>query len=96
MIIISYLLLIFVCIGGLSGLFLFQDYIKKISSLSVAYSGLIALLSLIAYNNNLLEKILTFFISLLLIFSINLMIAIGIIKNIGDVKNIGQNQEENN
>jgi len=94
MIIISYLLLIFVCISGLSGLFLFKDYIKKISSLSVAYSGLIALLSLIAHNNNLLEKTLTFFISLLLIFSINLMIAIGIIKNIGDVKNVEQNQPD--
>ena len=29
MIIISYLLLIFVCISGLSGLFLFKDYIKN-------------------------------------------------------------------
>ncbi|MBM3589873.1 MAG: hypothetical protein FJX30_00655 [Alphaproteobacteria bacterium] len=86
MLAISYFLLIFICISGLSGLFLFKDYVKKISSLSVAYSSLIVLLLLIAYSNNLLEKTLTFFISLLLIFSINLMIALGIIKNIGEVK----------
>jgi len=86
MLAISYFLLIFVCISGLSGLFLYKDYVKKISSLSVAYSSLIVLLLLIAYSNNLLEKTLTFFISLLLIFSINLMIALGIIKNIGEVK----------
>jgi hypothetical protein len=70
---------------GLSGLFIFEDYIKKISALSVSYSSLIVLLLLIAYSNNILEKILTFFISLLLIFSINLMIVLGIIKNIGEI-----------
>jgi hypothetical protein len=85
MIIISYILLIFVCLLGLSGLFIFEDYIKKISALSVSYSSLIVLLLLIAYSNNILEKILTFFISLLLIFSINLMIVLGIIKNIGEI-----------
>jgi len=36
-----------------------------------------------------------FFISLLLIFSINLMIAIGIIKNIGDVKDVAKGQGDN-
>lgn len=86
MLAISYVLLIFVCICGLSGLFVYNDYVKKISSLSVSYSSLIVLLLLIAYSNNLLEKTLIFFISLLLIFSINLMIALGIIKNIGEVK----------
>jgi hypothetical protein len=70
---------------GLSGLFIFNDYIKKISALSVSYSSLIVLLLLIAYSNNILEKTLTFFISLLLIFSINLMIVLGIIKNIGEI-----------
>jgi hypothetical protein len=85
MIIISYSLLIIVCLLGLSGLFIFNDYIKKISALSVSYSSLIVLLLLISYSNNILEKILTFFISLLLIFSINLMIVLGIIKNIGEV-----------
>ena len=71
---------------GVSGLFLYQDYAKKVSSLSVAYSSLIVLLLLIAYSNNFLEKTLTFFISLLLIFSINLMTAIGIIKNIAEAE----------
>jgi len=85
MIIISYSLLIFICLFGLSGLFIFNDYIKKISALSVSYSSLIVLLLLIANSNNILEKILTFFISLLLIFSINLMIVLGIIKNIGEI-----------
>jgi len=85
MIIISYSLLIIVCLLGLSGLFIFNDYIKKISALSVSYSSLIVLLLLIAYSNNILEKTLTFFISLLLIFSINLMIVLGIIKNIGEI-----------
>jgi len=66
-------------------LFIFNDYIKKISALSVSYSSLIVLLLLIANSNNILEKILTFFISLLLIFSINLMIVLGIIKNIGEI-----------
>ncbi|NBX53096.1 MAG: hypothetical protein EBT63_05555 [Proteobacteria bacterium] len=95
MLAISYFLLIFVCISGLSGLFLYKNYVKKISSLSVAYSSLIVLLLLIAYSNNLLEKTLTFFISLLLIFSINLMIALGIIKNIGDVKDGAKDQGDN-
>lgn len=90
MLIISYLLLIAVSICGIGGLFLFKDYAKKIAALAVTYSAIIVLLSLIAYENNILEKILPLFISLLLIFSINLMIAIGIIKNIGEVKNDNQ------
>jgi len=74
------------------GLFLFDGYVKKISALSVSYSSLVILLAIIVYNgsNNfvddaMLKKILSFFISLLLIFSINLMIALGIIKNIGEI-----------
>ncbi len=84
MILISYFLLVLVCVCAIAGLFIFKDYQKKIASLSVSYSSIIILLSLIAYQNNLLDKILSFFISLILIFSINLMIAIGIIKNIGE------------
>lgn len=90
MLIISYLLLIVVSLCGISGLFLFKDYTQKIAALAVTYSTIIILLSLIAYENNILEKILPLFISILLIFSINLMIAIGIIKNIGEVKNDNQ------
>jgi len=84
MILISYFLLVLVCVCAIAGLFIFKDYQKKIASLSVSYSSIIILLSLIAFHNNFLDKILSFFISLLLIFSINLMIAIGIIKNIGE------------
>ena len=85
--VISYLLLVFVCVCGLCGLFIFNDYVKKIASLSVAYSSLITLILIIAYENKILNDLLYFFISVLLIFSINLMIGIGIIKNIGEVVN---------
>lgn len=92
MIIISYIFLIFICVAGLLGLFLFDSYVKKISALSVCFGTLIILLGLIVYNEaNIFiddlvhKKMITFFISLLLIFSINLMIALGIIKNIGEV-----------
>jgi hypothetical protein len=87
MLLISYLLLVFVCVCGLCGLFIFNDYVKKIASLSVAYSSLITLILIIAYENKILNDLLYFFISVLLIFSINLMIGIGIIKNIGEVVN---------
>lgn len=79
-------MLIMVCLIGLCGLFLFRDYVKKISALSVCYSSFVILMFLISIQNSSVEITLNLIITILIVFSINLMIGIGLMKNIGERK----------
>lgn len=75
-------LLIFLCLSGLSGLFFFNEYIKKISALSVSYSSFLILIVVLALKNIQLNEVLVIMVSVTAIFSVNLLIGIGIAKNI--------------
>lgn len=77
-------MLILMCLIGVLGLFYFNDFIKKISYLSVSYSSFIILISFIARKNIKLDEIMVVIISITIIFSINLLIGIGIIKQLYD------------
>jgi hypothetical protein len=67
---------------GLCGLFLFQEYIKKISCLSISYSSFLILVVLMASRSAYLNETLIIMVSILAIFSVNLLIGIGIARNI--------------
>ena len=75
-------LLIFLCLAGLCGLFFFEEYIRKISSLSVSYSSFLILIILLASRSGRLNDVLVVMVSILAIFSVNLLIGIGLAKNI--------------
>lgn len=79
-------LLIFLCLAGLFGLFFFQEYIHKISCLSVSYSSFLIFITLLALKNTHLNEILVIMVSILAIFSVNLLIGIGIVKNIAETQ----------
>lgn len=83
---ILYGLLIFLCLAGILNLFLFQDYIKRIFSLAVAYSSFVMLMLLLFLKNENLNEMLMLMVSILMIFSVNLLIGIGIVKNISESK----------
>ncbi len=84
-----YALLIFLCLAGLCGLFLFQEYIRKISCLSVSYSSFLVLITLLALKNVRLNETLVIMVSILTIFSVNLLIGIGIARNIAEAEFAG-------
>ena len=77
-----YALLISICLAGLLGLFLFQEYVKKISCLSVSYSSFLILIVLLSLKNNKQNEILIIMVSVLILFAINLLTGIAIAKNI--------------
>jgi len=77
-------LLIFLCLAGLCGLFLMQEYVQKISSLSVSYSSFLILIVLLALRSARLNEVLMIMVSLLTIFAVNLFIGIGIARNIAE------------
>lgn len=81
-----YGLLIFLCLAGLCGLFFFQEYIRKISCLSVSYSSFLILITLLALKNTRLNEVLVIMVSILAIFSVNLLIGIGIARNIAEIQ----------
>lgn len=82
-----YGLLIFLCLAGLCGLFFYQEYIRKISCLSVSYSNFLILVALLALKNAKLNEVLVIMVSILAIFSVNLLIGIGIARNIAQAQN---------
>jgi len=77
-------LLIFLCLAGLCGLFFFQEYIRKISCLSISYSSFLILVTILALKSERLNEVLVIMVSILAIFSVNLLIGIGIARNIAD------------
>jgi hypothetical protein len=81
-----YGLLIFLCLAGLLGLFFFQEYLRKISCLSVAYSSFLILITLLSLKSAKLNEVLVIMVSILAIFSVNLLIGIGIVKNIAEAR----------
>lgn len=66
---------------GLFGLFLFNDHLRKISCLSIAYSSLIILVIFLFRNSERSKELFAFIVTILIIFSIILAIGIGIISN---------------
>lgn len=86
---VVYGLLIFLCLAGLCGLFFFQEYIRKISCLSVSYSCFLILITLLALKNMHLNEVLVIMVSVLTIFSVNLLIGIGIARNIAEAQSDG-------
>jgi hypothetical protein len=79
-----YGLLIFLCLAGLCGLFFLQEYVRKISCLSVSYSSFLVLVILLSLTNPRLNEVLIIMVSILAIFSVNLLIGIGIARNIAE------------
>jgi len=79
---IIYALLIFLCLASLCGLFFFQEYIQKISCLSISYSSFLILITLLSLKNVKMNEVLIILVSILAIFSANLLIGIGIARNI--------------
>ncbi|MBP7710479.1 MAG: hypothetical protein KA100_05360 [Rickettsiales bacterium] len=77
-------LLIFLCLAGLCGLFFFEEYIRKISCLSISYSSFLILVTLLALKSARLNEVLVIMVSILAIFSVNLLIGIGIARNIAE------------
>lgn len=75
-------LLILSCMAGILGLFLFQEYIRKISCLSVSYSSFLILIVMISLKNEKMNEVLIIMVSILAIFAVNLLIGIGIARNI--------------
>lgn len=85
-------LLIFLCLIGLCGLLFFEEYVRKISCLSVAYSSFLILITLLALKNAKLNEVLVIMVSILAIFSANLLIGIGIARSISQAKNKEENK----
>jgi hypothetical protein len=81
---IIFFLLIFLCLASLGGLLFFEEYIRKISCLSIAYSSFLILIILLALKNSLVNEVLMIATSILIVFAINLLIGIGIAKNIAE------------
>jgi len=81
-----YGLLIFLCLTGVCGLFFFQEYIRKISCLSVSYSSFLILITVLALKNPRLNEVLVIMVSILAIFSVNLLIGIGIARAIAEAQ----------
>jgi hypothetical protein len=69
---------------GFCGLFFFQDYVRKISALSISYTSFLILITFIAIKSQILNEILTIMVSVLVIFSVNLLVGIGIARNIAE------------
>lgn len=80
-------LLIFSVVAGLLGMFLYKNYLKKISCLSVAYVSLILILVIFLKNSVESGQLSAVIFTMLILFSITLAIGIGIISNIDRLKN---------
>ncbi len=83
-------LLIFLCLAGLCGLFFFEEYIRKISCLSVSYSSFLVLITLLALKSAKLNEVLVIMVSILVVFSVNLLLGIGIARNLAESQSKGE------
>lgn len=79
-------LLILVCLSGIFGLFVFEEYIKKISCLSVSYTSFLVLIAWLAFRNEKMNEVMLIMVSGMVVFAVNLLIGIGIAKNIAGEK----------
>jgi hypothetical protein len=86
MLLIIYFLLVLAIISGLFGLFFYQEYVKKISCLAVAYSSFLALLVILSGKSSQANELILIMVTILIIFAINLLIGITIISNINKSK----------
>ncbi len=75
-------LLILCCLAGILALFLSQEYVKKISCLSICYTSFISLIAVIALRNEKQNEVMLILVSLLVVMAVNLLIGIGLAKNI--------------
>lgn len=82
-----YSALLILCFFGLAGLYFFDDYIKKISSLVISYSSLIVFIFTLSIETLNFYNVVKIIISLLLIVLLNLVVGITIIKNISETSN---------
>ena len=87
-------LLILACLAGILGLFSFQEYIRKISCLSVSYSSFLILMMILSLKNEKMNEVLIIMVSILAIFAVNLLIGIGIARNIAREKSRLAKDEE--
>lgn len=79
---IIYILLILLFLLGITGLFLFEKYARKILSLTVSYAGFFFLTLLLSLENSRKDDILMILAIILLIFTINLFMCSTLIENI--------------
>ncbi len=90
-------LLILCSLAGILGLFLFEEYIRKISCLSVSYTSFLVLIVMLSLRNDKMNEALIIMVSILAVFAVNLLIGIGIAKNIAGererIKEIGGKEE---
>lgn len=75
-------LLIFSLVSGLAGVFYYENYLKKISCLSVAYTNLIIIFIIFSRNDEKAVQLLGILTTILILFSITIAVGIGIITNI--------------
>lgn len=79
---IIYILLILLFLIGITGLFLFKKYARKMLSLTISYSGFFFLTLLLALENGRKDDILRILVTILLVFTINLVMCSHLIDNI--------------
>jgi multisubunit Na+/H+ antiporter MnhG subunit len=77
---------------GLFGLFLFNDHLRKIACLSVAYSSLIILIIFLFKNSENSKELFAAVVTILIIFGVILAVGIGIISN---AANLEEKQKSN-
>ena len=82
-----YSMLLILCFLGLMGLYFFNDYIKKISSLVISYSSLIVFIFTLSIETSNFYNAIKIIITLFLIVLLNLIVGITIIKNISETSN---------
>jgi hypothetical protein len=82
-----YSMLLILCFLGLMGLYFFNDYIKKISSLVISYSSLIVFIFTLSIETSNFYNSIKIIITLFLIVLLNLIVGITIIKNISETSN---------
>jgi hypothetical protein len=75
-------LLIFSLVAGLVGVWFYDNYLKKISCLSVVYTNLILVLIIFSKNSEKASQLFTIITTIVILFSITLVVGIGIISNI--------------
>ena len=72
--------------SGILGLFFAQEYLKKISCLSISYTSFVILIVFLALKNPHLNEALAIVVSLMIIFSVSLLMGIGIVKNLAQIE----------
>lgn len=88
------LLLLFTTAFSLAGLFLYNDYMKKICCLSLSYLALILLFTIIFKNNDNANDLFSILITIFIIFLITLATGVGIISNISKIKAFGKKRKK--